>query len=90
LAGFDLRSPDDRVLAFDFDGDGKQDLFLYRPGSGAAVVARSNGDGTLTPVYFQGAGGAGIAGFDLRSPDDRVLAFDFDGDGKQDLFLRSS
>jgi hypothetical protein len=87
IAGFDLLSPNDQVLAFDYNGDGKQDLFLYRPGSGAAFVARSNGDGTFTAVYAQGAGGSGIAGFDFKSPDDRVLAFDYDGDGKQDLFF---
>ena len=86
IAGFDLKSSDDRILAFDFDGDGTQDLFLYRPGSGAAVVAKWNGT-TFSPVYFQGAGGSGIAGFDLKSPDDRALAFDFDGTGNQGLLL---
>ena len=87
IAGFDLRSPDDRVFAFDYNGDGKSDLFFYRPGRGAAWVARSNGDGTFTAVYAQGDDGTGIAGFDLRSPDDRVFAFDYNGDGKSDLFF---
>ncbi len=87
IAGYDLRSPNDRVIPFDFNGDRKQDLFLYRPGSGAAFVARSNGDGTFTAVYAQGDPGSGIAGYDLRSPRDQVLAFDYDGDGKQDLLL---
>jgi len=87
IAGYDLHSPNDRVFAFDFNGDRKQDLFLYRPGTGAAFVARSNGDGTFTAVYAQGDPGSGIAGYDLRSPRDQVLAFDYDGDGKQDLLL---
>ncbi len=91
IAGYDLLSPSDRVLAFDYDGDGKQDLFLYRPGTGAAFVARSNGDGSFTAVYAVGDNGAtepnGIAGYDLLSPNDQVLSFDYDGNGKQDLFL---
>src|SRR6185369_9824280 len=91
IAGYDLLSPADQVLAMDYNGDGKQDLFLYRPGLGAAWVARSNGDGTFTAVYAVGDNGAappnGIAGYDLLSPADQVLALDYDGDGKQDLFL---
>lgn len=87
LAGFDLKSPSDRVLALDYNGDGKQDLLLYRPGKGAAYVARSNGDGSFTPVYAQGDPGTGLAGFDLKSPNDRVLVLDYDGDKKQDLLL---
>ena len=91
IAGYDLLSPRDRVFAFDYDGDGWHDLFLYRPGQGAAWVAKSNGDGTFTGVYTVGDNGSappnGIAGYDLLSPQDRVLAFDYDGDGWQDLFL---
>ena len=91
IAGYDLLSPDDRVLAFDYDGNGRDDFFLYRPGKGAAWVARPNGDGTFTGVHTIGDNGGappnGIAGYDLLSPDDRVLAFDYNGDGKEDLFL---
>lgn len=91
IAAFDLLSPADRVLAFDYNGDGAQDLFLYRPGAGAAVVARSNGDGSFTPVYVVGDDGPGapngIAGYDLLSSADQVLAFDYNGDRRQDLLL---
>jgi FG-GAP-like repeat len=91
IADYDLLSPKDVVLPFDFNGDGKTDLFLYRPGSGAAWVARSNGDGTFTPVYSVGDNGPappnGIADYDLLSDKDRVLVFDYNGDGKDDLFL---
>ena len=51
IAGYDLLSGADQALAFDYNGDGKQDLFLYRPGRGAAWVARFNGDGSFTGVY---------------------------------------
>lgn len=83
IAGFDLKVKSDRALAFDYNGDGKDDLFLYRPGQPVVWVARSNGDGTFTKVY----GGYGIAGHAMSSVDDRVLAFDYNGDGKDDLFI---
>jgi hypothetical protein len=41
---YDLLSTYDRVFPFDYNGDGNKDLFLYRPGSGAVNVVRSNGD----------------------------------------------
>ena len=84
IAGYDLNSEADRVFAFDYNGDGKSDLFLYRPDSGLACVARSNGDGTFTAVYLSGNG---VAGYDLRGRRDQVFPFDFNGDGKSDLFL---
>ena len=91
IAGYDLLSTSDRALAFDYNHDGNQDLFLYRPGTGAAWVARSNGDGTFTGVYTVGDNGPatpnGIAGYDLLSTSDRALAFDYNHDGNQDLFL---
>src|SRR3989441_764446 len=84
IAGFDLMSTGDQVFAFDYNGDGKSDLVLYRPGAGVIAIARSNGDGTFTGVYYSGAG---IAGFDLMSTGDQVFAFDYNGDGKSDLVL---
>jgi Zn-dependent metalloprotease len=38
----------------------------------------------FSPVYAQGDPGSGIGGYDLRSPADRVFAFDYDGSGKLD------
>src|SRR5262249_35712607 len=91
IGPYDLLSSDDRVLAFDYDGDGKQDLFLYRPGRGAAAVLRSNGAGTFKTAYFAADDGPappnGIGQYDLLSSSDRALAFDYDGDGNEDLFL---
>jgi hypothetical protein len=91
IAGYDLLSPNDQVLALDYNGDGRDDLVLYRPGQGAIYVARSNGDGTFTAVHAVGDNGPaapnGIAGYDLLSTSDRVLVFDYNGNGRDDLLI---
>ena len=84
IAGFDLMNRTDRVFAFDFDGDGRSDLCLYRPDRGLISIARSNGDGSFATAYLSGNG---IAGYDLRGRRDVVMPFDFNGDGKGDLFI---
>jgi len=76
---------------FDFDADGDDDLFLFRPGSGAAWVARSGGDGTFLSAYGVGGSpsspGSGIAGYDLHRLEDQVLTVDYNGDENADLFF---
>jgi hypothetical protein len=91
IANYDLLSTNDQVRVLDYNGDGYDDLFLYRPGRGAAWVARSNGNGTFTAVYAVGDNGPelpnGIAGYDLLSTNDQVRVLDYDGNGDDDLFL---
>lgn len=84
VAGYDLLSFSDQVLVFDHDGDNKDDLLLYRPGDGATWVARSNGDGSFAPAYTSHTG---IGGFDMWDTRDHATALDYNGDGKDDLFL---
>ncbi|HSZ09086.1 MAG TPA: winged helix-turn-helix domain-containing protein [Steroidobacteraceae bacterium] len=87
IGGSDLKSPNDRVLAFDYDHSGKSDhLLLYRPGSGLVSVLK-NSKGRFAPEIE----GNGVGGFDLKSPHDRSIAFDYDHSGKQDhlVFYRS-
>jgi DNA-binding winged helix-turn-helix (wHTH) protein len=80
LGGQDLKSPNDRMLAFDYDGSGKLDhLLLYRPGAGVVSILE-NAHGTFRPMYQ----GQGFAGYDFMSINDRALAFDFVGSGKLD------
>jgi hypothetical protein len=92
IGGYDLRSASDRMFAFDYNGSGKQDhLVLYRPGTGIVWILANNG-GTFTPVYqstFNASTGfgEGIGGYDLRSPSDQLLAFDFTGGNTANFLL---
>jgi hypothetical protein len=84
IAGYDLKSAADLSFAFDYDSSGKLDhVVLYRPGTGTIWIIRNVG-GKFSTVYQQGDPGAGIGGYDLKSPADRAFAFDYDGSGKQD------
>jgi hypothetical protein len=84
IGGYDLKSPADQAFAFDYDGSGKLDhLALYRPGTGTMWILKNSG-GNFSPVYHQGDPGNGIGGYDLKSPADRVFAFDYDQSGKLD------
>jgi hypothetical protein len=84
IGGYDLKSPADQAFAFDYDGSGKTDhLALYRPGTGTIWILKNTG-GQFSVVYAQGDPGSGIGGYDLKSPADRVFAFDYDSSGKLD------
>ena len=58
------------ATAFDFDGDNRADISVYRPGEGN--------------WYVQGSS-AGFYGVSFGIPTDRVVPADFDGDGKTDI-----
>ncbi|EGO00535.1 hypothetical protein SERLA73DRAFT_178372 [Serpula lacrymans var. lacrymans S7.3] len=78
IGGFNLLSPDDRALAFDYDHSGKLDhLLFYQPGAGTAWILK-NVKGVFSAVYAQGAPGNGIGGYDLGSTADRIIAFDYE------------
>jgi FG-GAP-like repeat/Salmonella virulence plasmid 65kDa B protein/Insecticide toxin TcdB middle/N-terminal region len=88
LLGFPYGSPQSTaaITAFDYDGDGKQDLlFVNSSADGWYTVARSNGDGTFTGVssgqYFLGHP-YGVPGW--------VVTGDFNGDGRQDIAIFNS
>ncbi|HEV7643916.1 MAG TPA: FG-GAP-like repeat-containing protein [Pyrinomonadaceae bacterium] len=55
---------------FDFDGDGRADISIFRPSDGNWYLARSSAGFTVTHWGQNG---------------DRVAAADYDGDGKTDL-----
>ncbi len=87
IAGFDFKNSADQILVTDYDGDGKDDLVLYRPGTGVIRIAHSNGNGTFTSVF---ASTTGINGFNLRNSVDKIVSLDFNGDKKKDLMLYRS
>ena len=64
--------PTARKTAFDFDGDGKADVGIFRPASGTWFVLES------TSGFFSRQWGSGT---------DKVVAADYDGDGKTDVAI---
>ena len=64
-----------KLTPYDYDGDGKSDIVIRRPGIGQFIVARSS-DNTIMRAYF------GSMASDIP------LAGDFDGDGVTDIAIR--
>jgi enediyne biosynthesis protein E4 len=67
------------AAVLDFDGDGREDLFVA--GGDGNRLYRNRGDGSYEDV----AGKAGVAGQEGEAVG--VLAFDFDNDGWTDLYV---
>jgi uncharacterized protein YjbI with pentapeptide repeats len=92
IGGYKLDSDADQVIAFDYDSTPGQPklnyLVCYRPGRGAVAIAQKKtdpaGNVTFGNVYFQGDLGNGIGGYDLLNPADRIVAFDYEGNGHLD------
>jgi hypothetical protein len=62
--------PVDLATAFDYDGDHKSDISVFRPSSGAWYLQRSQ---------------AGLFGMLFGFGDDKIAPADYDGDGKTDI-----
>jgi hypothetical protein len=84
LPGWAFR-PADRLLLGDFDGDGRDDLYLFN-GEDWSIpylgMLRSRGSSLGLVRRFD----AVLPGWTLR-PGDRVHVGDFDGDGRDDLYV---
>jgi DNA-binding winged helix-turn-helix (wHTH) protein len=89
IGGYDLKSPGDQALSFDYDHSGKLDhLVFYRPGIGFFRIVQHVG-GRFSPIYQ----GGGVGDYDLKVSADRAFAFDYDHSGKLDhlvLFRRGA
>ena len=68
------------TLAFDYDRDGDQDLYLVHDGYQPNVLLQNQGNGTFTDV--SAASGTDVVGDGMG-----VDAADYDGDGDFDLYI---
>ncbi len=75
------------ILVADFNGDGKDDLFLQRdtPGDHYLLLTEEGGVGAISETLPNDA-----AGLDWSAKAHRLVAGDFNGDGHADLFLQAS
>lgn len=87
LDDVDLARVAGRVVAGDFDGDGADDLALVEQTSGTAVAIRVALGGDADALIDGGAWWTVDRGYDLANVGDRVVAADFDGDGRDDLAM---
>jgi hypothetical protein len=81
IGGYDLLSPADRIIPYDYNGIGVQDhLLCYRPGTGIIQILANTRLG-WAPVFKSTTG---IGGYDLMSTADSIVTFDYNGSGHPD------
>lgn len=83
IAGFDMKDSRDELKPFDFNGDGKDDIVMYRPGYGAVYIGKSEGYGTFSNVKAS----MGMGSFDMTDSIDSLIPMDYNGDGNDDVFM---
>lgn len=68
------------IAVGDYNGDGREDLYVCQPSGLPNRLLRSNGDGTFDDV-------SAAAGLDILDATSMAIFADFDNDGDQDLLL---
>ena len=82
----DAFRPGDQFLVGDFDGDGKQDLFVYNFTDWSIpyfAMLHSDGNGFTGVRRFDRE----LPGWGEMKPGDQFLVADFDGDGRDDILV---
>ncbi|MGH9713335.1 MAG: FG-GAP-like repeat-containing protein [Candidatus Acidiferrales bacterium] len=85
IPGFWQMTSGDKFFVADFNGDRKKDLFIFNGNNWAIPylgMLRSNGNSLSGLARYDGS----LPGWQMR-PGDQFFAGDFDGDGKQDLYV---
>ncbi len=84
IGGWDLRNAADRIIAYGYNAAGHPDhLLCYRPGTGMVSIieekSETPGSVTFSKVFDSTSG---IGGYNLASPADQIIAYDYEGAGK--------
>jgi len=67
---FDLQNRNDRVIAADVDGDGREELLFYRPGHGAASLIKWHDNANFQTIFDHPdapPANVGVGPFDLMA-----------------------
>ncbi|MGW3135002.1 hypothetical protein [Streptomyces sp. NPDC001139] len=83
IGGFDLMDPADRLVAFDFNSSGHNDALLAYGPDKIWVLAQSAEVGQTYAPVFEGAPSTDLFPHLL----DQVVAYDYNGTGKEDSLL---
>ncbi len=86
LGHFSLLDPLDQIIAYDHAGNGHLDhLICYRPGAGLIMILKKvsgkDDPSAFAPAYWHRFG---IGDYDLASPADQVIAYDYAATGHLD------
>lgn len=92
---FDLSSGNDKIIGFDYSNTGyANELLCYRPGSGICYIERNTSlqppilSSNFSTVYQTTNGiGTGSDRYDLSSVNDKIAAYDIDGNGKPNALI---
>ncbi len=85
IGGFDLSSPADKIIAYDYSQAGLSNYLLaYRPGTGVVWILAHGSGNSFTPQF---ASWSGIGGYDLSFTVDQMISFDYASNGTQSNLL---